>query len=229
MKNNYIDFFKEQSMNKTWTTAQILGILVGLSGSDKLDKDDIEWAHKIIAEDDEPIPVTFVAGGVGGKGNLDEVIGPSKEDMTKSAVHTRPFPTTLPPTERVVSKSEQKRLKVQKKTKSKAKIEPPIRPGGRYVKDGEDGSKQIHPVVRLDWEESERGWGIRPDGYSLHLTKEDSEAFVKEYWDTMPDRGPNGEVPDEYSRPDDEPHIVSVDAKTLKKIKKSKNGIRYWH
>jgi hypothetical protein len=204
MKNNYIEFFKEQPMDKTWTTAQILGILIGLSGSDKLDKDDIEWARKIIAEDDKSIPVTFVAGGVGGKGNLNEVIGPSK--------------------------SEQKRLKiqkVQKKSKPKTKPQPPIRPGGRYIRDGEDGSKQIHPVVRINWIESERGMGQRDDGYSLHLTKEDSDVFIKEYWDSMPDRGPNGEVPDTYSRPED-PHIVSVDAKTFKKIKKSKNGIRSW-
>jgi hypothetical protein len=46
------------------------------------------------------------------------------------------------------------------------------------------------------WEESEAGWGVRPDGASLHLNESDSLIYVKEYWDKMPDT-----VPAEYSRP----------------------------
>ncbi len=82
------------------------------------------------------------------------------------------------------------------------------------------------PVVRLDWEESGRGWGIRPDGCSLHKTIEDSNKFVKEYWAGMPD-----EVPDEYSRPafGGQLYAFEVDAKTYRKIMASKNGIRLWH
>jgi hypothetical protein len=76
------------------------------------------------------------------------------------------------------------------------------------------------PVVRVRWDESERGWGIRPDGYSYHLTNGDAEAFIKEYWDKMP-----AEAPDEYSRPEGRT-IVDVGPKTFSKIKKSKNGIR---
>ena len=76
-------------------------------------------------------------------------------------------------------------------------------------------------VVRLDWIESERGWGTRPDGYSLHLTQEDSKTYVKAYWDTMPD-----EVPDEYSRPDGPPYEVTVSRKIYDSIKNSTNGVR---
>lgn len=46
------------------------------------------------------------------------------------------------------------------------------------------------------WEESEEGWGVRPDGFSLHLTKEGLKRYINEYWDSMPE-----EIPAEYSRP----------------------------
>jgi hypothetical protein len=78
-------------------------------------------------------------------------------------------------------------------------------------------------VLRQDWLESERGWGQRPDGYSLHLTRVDVRQFVNEYWDRMPD-----EVPDEYSRPRGEPFLVDVDDVTYLAVKASKNGTRHY-
>lgn len=81
----------------------------------------------------------------------------------------------------------------------------------------EDGK---YEVVVQKWEESERGWGTRPDGYSLHLADADRKAFIKEYWDRMPDA-----APDEYSRPDGTPYKAEVDAETYAKVKASKNGI----
>lgn len=80
---------------------------------------------------------------------------------------------------------------------------------------------KIYEVVLQRWEESERGWGTRPDGYSLHLTAADLKAFIKDYWDSMPDQ-----VQDEYSRPDGLPRFVHIDAKTYRKIKATKNGYR---
>lgn len=77
-------------------------------------------------------------------------------------------------------------------------------------------------VVKQNWEESERGWGIRPDGYSLHLTEEDRKAFIKEYWDDQP----SGEAPDEYSRPSGNGYLADVQDDTYQTIKNSKNGIR---
>jgi len=53
------------------------------------------------------------------------------------------------------------------------------------------------PTVYVQlWEESERGWGCRPDGASIHLTEKDADAYVAAYWATMPSDSPN-----EYSRP----------------------------
>lgn len=78
-----------------------------------------------------------------------------------------------------------------------------------------------YTVYRQDWLESERGWGVRPDGYSLHATRADLASFVREYWKGMPD-----EVPDEYSRPDGESFTVEVDEATHKAIATSQYGIR---
>lgn len=80
---------------------------------------------------------------------------------------------------------------------------------------------KVSTVVFQRWEESERGWGTRPDGYSLHLTKEDREAFIQEYWD----RQPKGEVPDEYSRPEGEPYFADIGPDLFTKLSNSKNGI----
>lgn len=48
----------------------------------------------------------------------------------------------------------------------------------------------------LQWDETERGWGNRPDGFSVHGSAEEMEAYVAAYWAKMPSK-----VPDEYSRP----------------------------
>jgi hypothetical protein len=46
------------------------------------------------------------------------------------------------------------------------------------------------------WEESERDWGIRPDGCSLHLTLEDHNKYVGNVYS---DRNSDN-VPHEYDR-----------------------------
>ena len=71
------------------------------------------------------------------------------------------------------------------------------------------------------WEESERGWGTRPDGYSLHACETELKMFIAEYWQRLPD-----EVPDEYSRPDGTPFWCAIDEATALKIEQSENGIR---
>ena len=78
-----------------------------------------------------------------------------------------------------------------------------------------------YEVVVQKWEESESGWGTRPDGFSLHLTDADRAAYERDYWAKMPD-----EAPDEYSRPAGTPYRAKVDAETFTKVKASKNGIR---
>ena len=47
------------------------------------------------------------------------------------------------------------------------------------------------------WEESERGWGIRPDGCSLHNTLEEHKLYVdKIYYNRINET----EIPYEYDR-----------------------------
>jgi hypothetical protein len=76
-------------------------------------------------------------------------------------------------------------------------------------------------VIRRDWIETERGWGQRPDGYSLHLTPEDMRDFIDEYWESQPK-----EVPDEYSSPTGYPYPHEVSPETYEELRQSKNGIR---
>ena len=83
-------------------------------------------------------------------------------------------------------------------------------------------------VVVQKWEESERGWDTRPDGFSLHLTEADRVAFIKAYWARMPDRDAFGCAPDEYSLPCGTPYLADVDAKMFKVLKATKNGDRYY-
>ena len=48
------------------------------------------------------------------------------------------------------------------------------------------------------WEESERGWGVRPDGCCLHLSKEDNKKWLDFIYK---ERETHTEVPYEYDRP----------------------------
>lgn len=77
-----------------------------------------------------------------------------------------------------------------------------------------------HTVIVQKWEESERGWGTRPDGYSLHLTDADRVEFINEYWKGMP-----SEIPDEYSRPSGTPYTATVTDEVYNEVKESENGI----
>lgn len=63
-----------------------------------------------------------------------------------------------------------------------------------------------HKVFAQDWEESERGWGVRPDGVTLHLSLKDVEEHIKAHWDYLPP-----EVPEEYSRPAGKPYEIEID------------------
>ena len=73
----------------------------------------------------------------------------------------------------------------------------------------------------LELSENDEVLGVREDGYSLHLTREDVAQFVKEYWDTKPH-----EVYQEYSVPEPEPYMVDVPEDVCKEVKATRNGIR---
>lgn len=82
----------------------------------------------------------------------------------------------------------------------------------------------LRPVVYVSWEESERGWGIRPDGCSLHLTEEDFRKYEKWYWESMEETY-GDKAPDEYSRPAGRPVTAYASKKLYEEIKKSKDGL----
>lgn len=81
---------------------------------------------------------------------------------------------------------------------------------------------RTYNVVYQEWEESERGWGTRPDGYSLHKDDASRQAYIQEYWNSMPH-----EVPDEYSRPCGSPEVRAVDKKTYRAVMKE-GSVRRW-
>lgn len=85
------------------------------------------------------------------------------------------------------------------------------------------GIKVPRIVICQKWAEYEKGWGDRPDGYSLHLTEEDRKAYIDGYWARMPN-----EAPAEYSSPDGTPYACEVDEATYEKVRASKNGIRFY-
>lgn len=73
------------------------------------------------------------------------------------------------------------------------------------------------PLVIIQyWEESERGWDVRPDGFSLHLSMKDRDAFVSKHNEALP----KDHVPDEYTRISGDPKPLDVPASVAKKIKK---------
>jgi hypothetical protein len=85
-------------------------------------------------------------------------------------------------------------------------------------------SSDPHHVFCQPWIESESGWGTRPDGYSIHLTLLDREAYVIDYWSKMPKA-----VPEEYSRPVGQPYLTEISDMLLKQLQEnSRGGLRIY-
>ena len=76
-----------------------------------------------------------------------------------------------------------------------------------------------YKVVCQLWEESESGWGTRPDGFSLHLNEEQRIKFIHEY---CKDR--TGPAPEVYDRPVMHANFsISVSQKVYNQIKSKLN------
>ena len=73
------------------------------------------------------------------------------------------------------------------------------------------------------WTESEKGWGTRPDGISMHKSKKDYEIYLEKYWKEQPE-----ETPSEYSRPNKSQRVASVSDELFSKLNESENGVRVW-
>ncbi len=86
---------------------------------------------------------------------------------------------------------------------------------------------KAYEVFCHQWEESEKGCGTRPDGYSLHLTQEDIRRYVQKI---CAGRSVDN-VPDEYTRVAGEPYRCNVDATVYRQLqsnkKKGGNGIGF--
>ena len=67
----------------------------------------------------------------------------------------------------------------------------------------------MNVVWLQSWEESEAGWGTRPDGFSLHLTQEAAKEYADNFMKSQHDRLGDA-TPAEYDRPAGSPYEVNV-------------------
>lgn len=81
----------------------------------------------------------------------------------------------------------------------------------------------MHTVICQPWEESEAGWGTRPDGYSLHVDDDTRRQYIIAYWDKMPTLAPA-----EYSRPDENAYRVDVDDETYQNLISGEGSRRHF-
>lgn len=81
----------------------------------------------------------------------------------------------------------------------------------------------MHTVIVQKWEESERRWGVRPDGYSIHKDKEALHRYITTYWQGMP-----AEASDTYSRPSGTPYEAEVDDDKFEMLAKSRDGVLFY-
>ncbi len=68
----------------------------------------------------------------------------------------------------------------------------------------------MQKVLCQRWTETERGWGQRPDGFSLHITRENRDAYIVDHTKFLT-KTYGTEPPDEYDFASGEPYIVEVD------------------
>lgn len=90
----------------------------------------------------------------------------------------------------------------------------------------------LHTVIGQNWEESERGWGTRPDGFTLHLNEHDHKAFIKGYLDRQKayndeHLGP-GITPAEYTRVAGSPRTLSVSDEIYQALVAAKDDHGMW-
>ena len=86
-----------------------------------------------------------------------------------------------------------------------------------------------HMAYVMSWTESESGWGCRPDGYSLHVSQEAFQEYVKSHWELLKRLNGPG-TPHEYDRPDaDVVRLKPITKKAAKELEESKSGsLRIW-
>jgi hypothetical protein len=63
----------------------------------------------------------------------------------------------------------------------------------------------MNALYAICWEESERGWGTRPDGYTFHRSELLALQYVVVFNSKM-----SKHIPDVYSRPVGDPRLIEV-------------------
>jgi hypothetical protein len=79
-------------------------------------------------------------------------------------------------------------------------------------------------VIKQEWVEVEEGWGIKPCGCSLHLTRDDCERYIeaRRHLFAAPEKK-------DYSCPAmGEPDEIEVDEHTYERIKAAANRHGIW-
>ena len=75
-------------------------------------------------------------------------------------------------------------------------------------------------VFGESWTEFESGWGCRPDGYTLHLSKEHRDRYMESFYARQPK-----EVPREYSQPDNNLKPTAVEEDVYNQVVASGDGM----
>lgn len=73
----------------------------------------------------------------------------------------------------------------------------------------------MNKIIMQLWEESERGFGTRPDGCSLHSDVAERDKFIRMIYE-----GRGSEVPDVYDRVVGDGMVAFVDDKLFNVIKR---------
>lgn len=76
----------------------------------------------------------------------------------------------------------------------------------------------MNKVILQRWEESERNWGSRPDGCSLHLDNINREKYIDIIY-----RDRKNDIPDTYERIVGSPIDVFIDEPLFEILEKEKN------
>lgn len=85
-------------------------------------------------------------------------------------------------------------------------------------------------IICQEWEESERDWGVRPDGFTLHVDGDAAERFRRAYFKRMRDVEAKegygeGHAPDCYTRNSGSPYKVKVSKELFESVKESGDGM----
>jgi hypothetical protein len=64
-------------------------------------------------------------------------------------------------------------------------------------------------VLVQAWTETERGWGQRPDGFSIHFDSDQHVNYLVKFQNWQQEKY-GGVVPDEYDYPDGDPFYAEI-------------------